>query len=157
MSLIINYKSMCLFPYNMSELIWQPKNLHCWPNYDIEVSRSFMEQASNLHITNEFSNSLNAYAKSILEKNFKCSASNPFEFFEDTYVVSQFNIDGGGRWFASKIPAYGKNILDVFQDNQNIIYSGHNIDTSTHSIAMLRLMDVWTSYFSIIKESHQKK
>jgi hypothetical protein len=141
----------------MSELIWQPKKLNCLPNFDIEISRLFMKHALNLKITNEGSNAINTVAKNILEKEYKCSSAIPFEFYEDTYAVTKFNITGGGRWFSSKVPTYGKNILNVFTDNQNIVYSGHNIDATSYSLAMLRLMDVWTTYFSVIKESYQKK
>lgn len=116
-----------------------------------------MEQALNLKITDEGSNGINTVAKNILDKEYKCCVTVPFEFYEDTYVVTQFNITGGGRWFSSKVPTYGKNILDVFTDNQNIVYSGHNIDNTLHSLAMLRLIDIWTTYFSVIKESYQKK
>jgi hypothetical protein len=141
----------------MSELIWQPNKLNCWPNLEIEISRSFVELASNLHITDEGSYKINTHAKDVLEKEFKCNAAVPFNFYEDTYLVMHFNITGGGRWFASNNPTYGKPILDVFPKNQNIVYSGHNIDTTMHTLAMFRLMDIWTTFFPVVKEMYEKK
>jgi hypothetical protein len=128
------------------KVVWQPQGIYSKGEFSVIVDRKFVEKASKLKINFDIKNKMKDLAENLMQSKL----TQPFLFEGDSYMVSQFTYDAGrGVWLA--FGSLGKNALNVFEGN--IKYNSHNADHGHQQRGLMSLVDIWATYYNIVKSS----
>jgi len=130
-------------------IVWQPLNLPGSFNFAILLDRKFAAEMLSVKLDGELRQRMNELVQRFTPRN----KSSHIQFFEDTALVVQFDLGGGGKWLAAN-ETYGKNPLEVFKGS--IKYSSHNIDTSIDAYELMGIVDTWVHYSDALKDMAKK-
>jgi len=122
-------------------IIWQPIQIHQpYPDFDILLDGDFARDMGRARISQEKRDTMNLLGTEVL-KRLKYPGLSPYIFWRESALIDQINLDGGrGTWLEREdgwqIPDYSKPLK----------YKTHNMDTSSDTLGLLSLFDLWVYY-----------
>lgn len=131
----------------MGKILWTPEILLAGRGYNFAafLDRDFAIRMLNSKTAPEERFNLNQIANEELKKH-RIATSDPFEFYNNSLLVNQFNIGQGGRWLATVT-------LEWINETSTepVKYSSHNIDSSADAYALLGLFGKWIEYVELFR------
>jgi hypothetical protein len=133
----------------MEKILWQPLGLY-QPGYGFEIliDREFAKKSFELKIGLANQNRFNQMVGELITK-IRQPHHGSYQFFEDSYLVTQFTVPGNGIWLNAE-NTFGRNPVELSPGP--IRYHSHNVDCSSDACNLMALVDMWTEYFDIFKE-----
>lgn len=127
------------------KVIWQPEGIY-QPGHDFGVllDRVFAIEMGNSEVFPSTQRRMNDQGDEIITE-LGHSWSNPYDFYKDSFLVTQFNLGGNGVRLALDRPV--SHYLSKPKENDDPVkYCSHNVDTSSQAYALMALFDMWVQY-----------
>ena len=130
-----------------NRIVWQPTHIY-QPHYDFEVilDKEFAGEMFTAIIGREMQEKMNSLAQKTLQR-YKNLQPSPYHFHGNSALIRQVTIDGGrGTWLESE--GYSGQPPDF---SRNLKYTTHNMDSSSDTLCLLSLFDLWITYADVLK------
>ena len=132
----------------IDKIIWQP-SFPCdgW-DFVVLLDRNFARDMAGLHITPENQRKINELANKELKRK-GINWLNPYNFLEDSYLVTCFNIEGNGCWLSTSESDLTR--LLAAKENRPLKYETHNCRFQSQQSALQKIFDTWIRYADVVK------
>ncbi|MBU2503478.1 MAG: hypothetical protein KJ879_00275 [Nanoarchaeota archaeon] len=130
-------------------IIWQPIHLH-QPHHDFDIllDRKFAREMFEAKLIPRMQMRMNELGTEMLDR-LRYHGASPYIFWGDTALITQINLDAGrGTWIEME-STYGQ--IPNWSERKPLKYTTHNMDSSSDTLGLLSLFDMWVYYSSELK------
>jgi len=130
-------------------IVWQPFGIYQERHdFGVYFDRRFIKEMIESHPKIDVLNAINKRGAELLRRRGHMW-HNPYQFYEDSGLVTQFDLGENGTWLVVS-ETYGRSPLEVYPEPKLIPYYSHNVDTPRQVESLLALVDMWTEYSEIL-------
>jgi len=133
----------------MERTIWTP-HFCSEKDFKVYLDSGFAKEVMQSKIPNEMQKGMNELGNEEL-KRLGVNWLNPYEFYEDSCFVTQFNIGQNGVWLAVNHQTIDS-LLEGSGSSKIIEYDSHNVDYSRDAYVLLVLFGKWVEYTDVLRD-----
>ena len=130
-------------------IVWQPFGIYQERHdFGVYFDRRFIKEMMKARPDSKILKNMNDRGTELLRR-IGHTWSNPYQFYQDSALVTQFDLGENGTWLVVS-ETYGRSPLEVYPEPKLIPYYSHNVDTPRQVESLLALVDMWTEYSEIL-------